>query len=89
VKKTSVESKAGRTLATSEDSDTKAAAASVLAQVGTDETNTSEEVASSAGRTLRDAEATDRARSAAGSALSQRDPDDDGDDDEPADADRE
>ncbi len=74
-------SKAGRTLALSDDEDAKSAAASALAQAGSPESATSAEVASIAGRVLSDPDASTRAKSAAGSALAQRDDDDDDDDD--------
>jgi hypothetical protein len=68
--------KAGRTLALSDDPDAKSAAASALAQTDAPRASTSADVAGAAGRTLASADASPRAKSAAGSALAQYDPED-------------
>lgn len=66
----------------SDDPGAKSAAASALSQTGSADDGTSAEIASVAGRVLSDPDATARAKSAAGSALSQRDPESDEDEDE-------
>ncbi|MEX1364684.1 MAG: hypothetical protein AB1Z98_16270 [Nannocystaceae bacterium] len=71
---TKASTKAARTLTMSEDEEARSAAASALAQVGSPDSTTSAEVASTAGKVLSDPESSARAKSAAASALAQRVP---------------